>query len=209
MSNMEELLHGSEDEELSSFEQDDVKDIVEQAFSCGICRDIFRDPVCLMCQHIFCKQCLIKHSEADVRLDYPSCPLCNKRFFFVELKNTNSTLKSAFDAVKPLIYSQEELEDMKEQNNYENLKLSIQNQVRRDLTEEFMRTMPDFEFENHLLRDFHIGGEPIDQEPIGHEPLYNQLTKNPTDDYTTKILFFSSVCIAIGTAVEVYKIFTR
>lgn len=45
----------------------------EDYLQCPICRDVFRDPMLLMCSHSFCRVCLEQfwqHSESS------KCPLC-------------------------------------------------------------------------------------------------------------------------------------
>ncbi|XP_027017688.1 E3 ubiquitin-protein ligase TRIM35-like [Tachysurus fulvidraco] len=47
--------------------------IFEDYLQCPVCRDVFRDPVLLMCSHSFCRLCLEQfwqHTES------PTCPLC-------------------------------------------------------------------------------------------------------------------------------------
>ncbi|XP_062391100.1 E3 ubiquitin-protein ligase TRIM35-like [Sardina pilchardus] len=48
----------------------------EEDFSCPVCRDIFKDPVLLLCSHSFCQMCLQQFWEIKgVR----ECPVCRKR----------------------------------------------------------------------------------------------------------------------------------
>lgn len=47
--------------------------LFEDYLQCPVCRDVFRDPVLLMCSHSFCRLCLEQfwqHAES------PTCPLC-------------------------------------------------------------------------------------------------------------------------------------
>ncbi|KAF4071992.1 hypothetical protein AMELA_G00269280 [Ameiurus melas] len=47
--------------------------LLEDYLQCPVCRDVFRDPVLLMCSHSFCRLCLEQfwqHTES------PTCPLC-------------------------------------------------------------------------------------------------------------------------------------
>ncbi|XP_058244464.1 E3 ubiquitin-protein ligase TRIM35-like [Hemibagrus wyckioides] len=49
--------------------------VFEDYLQCPVCRDVFRDPVLLMCSHSFCRLCLEQfwqHTES------PTCPLCRK-----------------------------------------------------------------------------------------------------------------------------------
>ncbi|XP_054880679.1 nuclear factor 7, brain-like [Poeciliopsis prolifica] len=43
--------------------------------NCPICKDIFRDPVDLLCSHSFCAECLNKWWEGKI---IPTCPICRK-----------------------------------------------------------------------------------------------------------------------------------
>ncbi|XP_074503958.1 nuclear factor 7, ovary-like [Sebastes fasciatus] len=46
---------------------------LEQDLSCSVCRDIFRDPVCLPCSHSFCRVCL---QSWWGEIQTQECPLC-------------------------------------------------------------------------------------------------------------------------------------
>ncbi|KAK9522530.1 hypothetical protein VZT92_018986 [Zoarces viviparus] len=46
-------------------------------YSCPVCRDIFQDPVMLLCGHSFCKHCLQEWWRAS---ELQTCPVC-KQFF--------------------------------------------------------------------------------------------------------------------------------
>ncbi|XP_064827494.1 zinc-binding protein A33-like [Oncorhynchus masou masou] len=48
----------------------------EEDLTCPVCRDIFRDPVILLCSHSFCKDCIHGYwREREVK----ECPVCRKR----------------------------------------------------------------------------------------------------------------------------------
>ncbi|XP_004539283.2 E3 ubiquitin-protein ligase TRIM39 [Maylandia zebra] len=49
----------------------------EDQFLCSICLDVFTDPVTTPCGHNFCKNCITRNWDINVRC---KCPLCNKLF---------------------------------------------------------------------------------------------------------------------------------
>ncbi|XP_039664085.1 E3 ubiquitin-protein ligase TRIM21-like [Perca fluviatilis] len=49
----------------------------EDQFLCSICLDVFTDPVTTSCGHIFCKNCITEHWDAN---DLYLCPRCKKVF---------------------------------------------------------------------------------------------------------------------------------
>ncbi|OCT69533.1 hypothetical protein XELAEV_18040844mg [Xenopus laevis] len=55
---------------------------VRSDVSCSVCREIYTDPVTLMCGHNFCLRCIEKtwHVLGNVFLDRPSCPECGETY---------------------------------------------------------------------------------------------------------------------------------
>ncbi|XP_059930054.1 E3 ubiquitin-protein ligase TRIM39-like isoform X1 [Gadus macrocephalus] len=49
----------------------------EENFSCSICLDVFSSPVTTACGHNFCRTCITKFWDEQVRY---KCPVCNKLF---------------------------------------------------------------------------------------------------------------------------------
>ncbi|KAF7698902.1 E3 ubiquitin-protein ligase TRIM35-like [Silurus meridionalis] len=69
--------------------------LFEDYLQCPVCRDVFRDPVLLMCSHSFCRLCLEQfwqHTES------PTCPLCRTKSS-VNCPPCNLALKNLCDAV--------------------------------------------------------------------------------------------------------------
>ncbi|XP_028441157.1 E3 ubiquitin-protein ligase TRIM41 [Perca flavescens] len=52
--------------------------LTEDQFLCSICLDVFTDPVTTPCGHNFCKTCITKHWDSNVRCQCPNC----KRLFY-------------------------------------------------------------------------------------------------------------------------------
>ncbi|XP_062403336.1 zinc-binding protein A33-like [Sardina pilchardus] len=56
--------------------------LLEQDLSCPVCRDIFQDPVFLLCSHSFCRGCLqLSWKEKDAQ----ECPVCRERVSMKQL----------------------------------------------------------------------------------------------------------------------------
>uniref|UniRef100_A0A671WEC8 Uncharacterized protein n=1 Tax=Sparus aurata TaxID=8175 RepID=A0A671WEC8_SPAAU len=51
--------------------------LTEDQFLCSICLDVFTDPVAIPCGHNFCKTCITKHWDKNVKCQ---CPNCKKTF---------------------------------------------------------------------------------------------------------------------------------
>ncbi|XP_059905037.1 E3 ubiquitin-protein ligase TRIM39-like [Gadus macrocephalus] len=49
----------------------------EENFSCSICQDVFSSPVSTPCGHNFCRTCITKYWDEQVKY---KCPVCNKLF---------------------------------------------------------------------------------------------------------------------------------
>jgi len=61
---------------ITSSEPNDIQqsaDNLKQALICNICAETFYQPITLICQHTFCKKCLIK-------METRKCPVCRVRF---------------------------------------------------------------------------------------------------------------------------------
>ncbi|GAM21851.1 hypothetical protein SAMD00019534_050260 [Acytostelium subglobosum LB1] len=44
-------------------------------FQCWVCFDLYTEPITLFCSHSFCKQCLLKSSQVELK-----CPFCRQEF---------------------------------------------------------------------------------------------------------------------------------
>lgn len=53
---------------------------MSENFACAICHFLIVDPVTLMCQHTFCRHCMI-------RVRPPACPVCRLSCFVPYVKN--------------------------------------------------------------------------------------------------------------------------
>ncbi|XP_054481026.1 E3 ubiquitin-protein ligase TRIM21-like [Anoplopoma fimbria] len=47
--------------------------LTEEQFLCGICLDIFTDPVTLTCGHNFCQNCITHHWDSSTQCQCPTC----------------------------------------------------------------------------------------------------------------------------------------
>lgn len=64
---------------------------------CPVCWNDFRDPVCLPCEHLYCRSCIMEHmtkNPADTR-----CPECRRHFTQNDIR-VNRVLSNLVDAAK-------------------------------------------------------------------------------------------------------------
>ncbi|KAM9506396.1 E3 ubiquitin-protein ligase TRIM35-like isoform 2-T2 [Salvelinus alpinus] len=66
----------------------------ENNFSCPVCRNIFKDPVVLLCSHSFCKACLEEYWKEKTSRQ---CPVCRKKSS-LEFPPCNLVLKNLCEA---------------------------------------------------------------------------------------------------------------
>ncbi|XP_030640571.1 zinc-binding protein A33-like [Chanos chanos] len=71
---------------------------------CSVCLGDFTDPVSLLCDHTFCRQCITDHSQASVRLRL--CPECRRPYTMWDLRS-NRVLRNMVDAVREHLTEQQ------------------------------------------------------------------------------------------------------
>ncbi|XP_023125630.2 E3 ubiquitin-protein ligase TRIM21-like [Amphiprion ocellaris] len=52
--------------------------LTEEQLLCGICLDVFSNPVTLPCGHNFCKNCIMQHWDTNIQCE---CPTCKEPFY--------------------------------------------------------------------------------------------------------------------------------
>ncbi|XP_036451838.1 nuclear factor 7, brain-like isoform X2 [Colossoma macropomum] len=75
---------------------------------CGVCLHDLRDPVCLPCQHSYCRVCITRHLA--VNGDENRCPECRSPFRREDVR-VNRTLRNIVDAVRAHLEEQESLRE--------------------------------------------------------------------------------------------------
>ncbi|KAI7806143.1 tripartite motif containing 109 [Triplophysa rosa] len=74
---------------------------------CSVCLGDFTDPVSLLCDHTFCRQCISNHSHSTrLRL----CPECRRPYTMWDLRS-NRVLRNMVDAVREHLTEQQALRD--------------------------------------------------------------------------------------------------
>lgn len=193
--------------EMNSDEQMDIeeelKEEARQIFKCGICHGLLDEPVSLMCQHTFCKKCLM---DVVKHMDYhnnPSCPMCNKRFFLVELTNKNTVIESSLEMVCKLVFSEEEIDELMKEKRKDEMKLSMEEQVRKELEEAFMDHMPD-PTPGHFIEDEDIDDMTYPPFRIQKSTFMSTLKGITTGE--VRSMNFVLMCSLVGiTGAYIYK----
>ncbi|TSR75295.1 Nuclear factor 7, brain [Bagarius yarrelli] len=75
---------------------------------CSVCLGEFTDPVSLLCDHTFCRQCISNHSQTSSRLRL--CPECRRPYTMWDLKS-NRVLRNMVDAVREHLTEQQSIKD--------------------------------------------------------------------------------------------------
>eukprot|EP00933_Yihiella_yeosuensis_P070523 TRINITY_DN7863_c4_g1_i1.p1 TRINITY_DN7863_c4_g1~~TRINITY_DN7863_c4_g1_i1.p1 ORF type:complete len:371 (+),score=62.45 TRINITY_DN7863_c4_g1_i1:75-1187(+) len=79
---------------------------VSATLRCGICHEIFIDPVCgngQSCQHVFCRDCIKPWLQRNPRS--PSCPTCRQPMRVTDLR-TNTVIRNLLDELMVKCQSQ-------------------------------------------------------------------------------------------------------
>ena len=106
---------------------------LHQSLVCGICMDKFYHPVTLICQHTFCKSCLVQAKERK-------CPICQLRFVIPQEYN-----RIIENAVK--VFFNEEWLERDEEARKERLKKDIRSTVEDELREELFEQVVNGQLE--------------------------------------------------------------
>ncbi|KAL7875273.1 hypothetical protein SRHO_G00062430 [Serrasalmus rhombeus] len=71
--------------------------MLSMQIQCPVCLNALRDPVCLPCEHSYCRACLTRHLA--VSADESTCPECRTPFSRADIR-VNRTLRNIVDAAK-------------------------------------------------------------------------------------------------------------
>lgn len=113
-------------------------DNLHQSLICPICTQKFYNPVTLICQHTFCKECLVMMNERK-------CAIC--RVGFIIPKEHNRIIE---DAVKVFFREEweERDEEFKAEHHREDIEKEVREEIRRELFNEVVTgVMQEFEEE--------------------------------------------------------------
>ncbi|XP_065117317.1 tripartite motif containing 109 [Paramisgurnus dabryanus] len=82
--------------------------LLSKQIQCSVCLGDFTDPVSLLCDHTFCRQCISSHSHSSrLRL----CPECRRPYTMWDLRS-NRVLRNMVDAVREHLTEQQAQRDM-------------------------------------------------------------------------------------------------
>ncbi|TRY59468.1 hypothetical protein DNTS_017864 [Danionella cerebrum] len=80
---------------------------LSKQIQCSVCLGDFTDPVSLLCDHTFCRQCISSHSQSSrLRL----CPECRRPYTMWDLRS-NRVLRNMVNAVREHLSEQQALRD--------------------------------------------------------------------------------------------------
>ncbi|KAG9276048.1 nuclear factor 7, brain-like [Astyanax mexicanus] len=81
---------------------------LSKQIQCSVCLGDFVDPVSLLCDHTFCRQCISNHSQSSRGLRL--CPECRRPYTMWDLRS-NRVLRNMVDAVREHLSEQQSLRD--------------------------------------------------------------------------------------------------
>lgn len=131
---------------------------LEKSLTCGVCRELFNEPVTLFCNHTFCHSCIL-----NLKQDWQGrqCPLCQTKVWQPSLKTVNFVIR---DMVKSL-FGEERYQKAYEERQKTILKNDLKTQVVQEIKEEMWRSISD------NLNNYHNPKE-NNQDPILPPPIY-------------------------------------
>ncbi|KAL6489571.1 hypothetical protein MHYP_G00033120 [Metynnis hypsauchen] len=81
---------------------------LSKQIQCSVCLGDFVDPVSLLCDHTFCRQCISNHSQTSRGLRL--CPECRRPYTMWDLRS-NRVLRNMVDAVREHLSAQQALRE--------------------------------------------------------------------------------------------------
>ncbi|KAI4874821.1 hypothetical protein NFI96_023759 [Prochilodus magdalenae] len=81
---------------------------LSKQIQCSVCLGDFVDPVSLLCDHTFCRQCISNHSQTSRGLRL--CPECRRPYTMWDLRS-NRVLRNMVDAVREHLSEQQALRE--------------------------------------------------------------------------------------------------
>lgn len=113
-----------------------VKDLRDD-LTCSICKDYFCEPITLICNHTYCRLCLIRANENNNH-----CPLCNTRFWIPDYNITNNILKSMIVKIIGEEGYKERMEELEKHAIRETLEEEVREEIRRESWRNILDTLP-------------------------------------------------------------------
>lgn len=80
----------------------------QKAFSCAICLDLLKEPVIILCGHIYCSTCVQSHWDKEDQNEVYSCPQCRQGFTPRPVLVKNTMLAILVDELKKAGLQEEE-----------------------------------------------------------------------------------------------------
>ena len=157
---------------------ENVPKFIQDNLTCSICKNLFTTPITLLCQHTFCRECLIEWQRRTINGIFDSflvnlssrtlsltqlntfpvkCPECKMRIFIPPRKLQNFTLQRIIEA---LVTNKVELQRF-------NIKYSLEDEIKEELR---------MELTNGVLNNLHLVEAKITQnETPNRSGVTNQL----------------------------------
>lgn len=158
-----ELITEIQNEKIDNEIELDLNQINEY-LTCPICHDVFYEPITLICQHNFCKNCLTDAQSYR-------CPMCRLRAFIPPAKN--NALDNMARTMHPDQYEKKKIriEELtkKKQEETENKKKEedIKNKIWREVVNSINDSYRDSDSESSLQIDTNVQTTNLEQE---HKP---------------------------------------
>lgn len=112
------------------------EDLLENSLKCNICKEIFNEPVTLLCNHTYCYSCLIGMKKTNYYV-YKKCPLCDAKIWLPPNHTVNYTLRDVIIAT----FGREFYDNEKENRKKSIIKSEMKDEIKNEIKDEMWRTI--------------------------------------------------------------------
>lgn len=163
---------------INKMTSEQIEDL-EDTLKCNICKEIFNEPVTLICNHTFCYSCIINMPASQWAPR--KCPMCQVLIWLPPQHTVNFILRDVIIN----IYGQQKYETIKQERTKGILKKSLETEVKEEIKTEIWRTVMDAM--KHTLPKDH-------SNPLNSPSLQTQVNNENVQNVQNTPMVYSSCC---------------